>query len=69
MGATTKEATVAYNGFYRFLGDTKAATEASALLAKITTNEKELTEWTKICQGAYASFGDSLPIEGLIEAS
>lgn len=69
MGATTKEATVAYNGFYRFLGDTKAATEASALLAKITTNEKELVEWTKICQGAYASFGDSLPIEGLIEAS
>lgn len=69
MGATTKEATIAYNGLYRFLGDTKAATEASALLAKITTNEKELAEWTKICQGAYASFGDSLPIEGFIEAS
>jgi hypothetical protein len=35
----------------------------------MTTNEKELAEWTTICEGVYATFGDSLPIEGLTEAA
>ena len=34
----------------------------------MTTSEQELAEWTEICQGVYATFGDSLPIEGLTEA-
>ena len=38
-------------------------------MAKITNNQKDLKEWTTICQGVYATFGDSLPIEGLTEAA
>ena len=45
------------------------ATEAAAHLAKLTTNEKELSDWTNICTGVYATFGDSVPIEGLTEAA
>ena len=63
--ATAKEV---YNDLYRVLGDGGKATEAAQHLAKLTTNEKDLAQWTKICQGVYASFGESIPIEGLTEA-
>jgi phage-related protein len=68
-GASAKQATETYKGLYRFLGDTGKASEAAAHLAKITTNQKDLAQWTKIAQGVYATFGDSLPIEGLTEAA
>ena len=32
-------------------------------------NEKDLQTWTDICAGVYATFGASLPIEGLTEAA
>ena len=54
---------------YTVLGDDGQATEGAAHLAKLTTNEKELSDWTNICTGVYATFGDSLPIEGLTEAA
>ncbi|MBQ8763144.1 MAG: hypothetical protein IJZ07_03485 [Clostridia bacterium] len=38
-------------------------------MAQLTTNEQELSQWTNICQGVYATFGASLPIEGLTEAA
>jgi phage-related protein len=68
-GSDAETAKETYNDLYRVLGDGGKATEAAAHLAKLTTNEKELSEWTNICQGVYATFGDSLPIEGLAEAA
>lgn len=68
-GGSAETAKTAYNDLYRVLGDTGQATEAAAHLAKLTTNEKELAEWTNVCQGVYATFGDSLPIESLTEAA
>ncbi len=68
-GASAQQATETYKGFYRFLGDSGQATEAAAHLAKMTTNQQNLAQWTKIAQGVYATFGDSLPIEGLTEAA
>ena len=58
-----------YNDLYRVLGDSGKATEAATHLAQLTTNEKELSEWTNIAQGVYATFTDSLPIEALTEAA
>lgn len=69
MGSTAQQAAESYNGLFRFLGDQDTSVEAAAHLAKLTTNQKELAEWTKICQGIYATFGDSLKIEGLTEAA
>ena len=59
----------AFDGFYRVLGDTDTATEASQLLAKLAQNAEDVGEWTRIAAGVSGTFGDSLPIEGLIEAS
>lgn len=59
----------AYNGFYGILGDTDTATEASQLLAKLANSEEDLTNWTNIAAGVYGTFGDALPIEGLIESA
>ena len=68
-GASAEQAKTTYNGLFRVLGDSGQATEAANHLAQLTTNEKELAEWTNICQGVYATFGDSLAIEGLTEAA
>lgn len=69
MGSTVNQAAESYNNLYRFMGDADTSAEAAAHLAKLTTNQKELAEWTKICQGIYATFGDSLKIESLTEAA
>ena len=68
-GSSAEQAKTTYNDLFRVLGDSGQATEAASHLAKLTTEEKALSEWTNICQGVYATFGDSLPIEGLTEAA
>lgn len=59
----------AYQAFYGILGDTDTATEASQLLAKLAESEEDVATWTEIAAGVSGTFGDSLPIEGLIEAA
>lgn len=68
-GATADTAKQTYNDLFRIIGDSDVSVEAANHLAKLTTNQKDLSEWTNICQGIYATFGDSLPIEGLTEAA
>lgn len=63
---TARKTYVALNGV---LGDSGQAVEAANHLAQLATNEKDLAKWTDICTGVYATFGDSLPIEGLTEAA
>lgn len=58
-----------YSELSAVLGDTGQAVEASNHLAKLVDNEKDLQKWTDICTGVYATFGASLPIEGLTEAA
>lgn len=69
LGSSAETARKAYQKLYGFLGDDGKAVETANLLARMTTNQEELAEWTDILTGAYASFGDSLPVEGLAEAS
>lgn len=68
-GSNADDAALAYNNLYRVLGEDDRSVEAANHLAKLTTNTKDLQDWTWICQGVYATFGDSLPIEGLTEAA
>lgn len=68
-GHSSETATETYNGLVRVLGDTDVAVEAANHLALLCDNEKDLETWTNICTGVYATFGDSLPIEGLTEAA
>lgn len=67
-GSSAEVAKKTYNDLYRVLGDSGQATEAAQHLAKLTTEEKALAEWTNICQGVYATFGSSLPLESMTEA-
>ena len=68
-GYSAEAAQQAYRDFYGILGDTDTATEASQLLAQLAENEEDLSNWTRIAAGVSGTFGDSLPIEGLIEAA
>lgn len=67
-GASAETAKQTYNDLYRVLGDSDVAVEASAHLAQLGLTQQELSEYTNICQGVFATFGDSLPLEGLTEA-
>lgn len=66
LGVKASEKT--FNDLFSVLGDSGKATEASQQLAQIAKTEKELSEYTNILTGVYATFGDSLPVEGLAEA-
>jgi hypothetical protein len=55
--------------FYGIIGEDDTSIEAVNHLAQMTKNQKELADWTTIATGVYASFGDSLPLEGLTEAA
>lgn len=68
-GHSSEAAKRTYSDLNAVLGDSGQAVEASQHLAKLTDNEKDLQTWTDICTGVYATFGESLPIEGLTEAA
>lgn len=66
-GGTAEQAKSTYNELYKVLGDGGRATEAAQHLAKLSTNEETLSTMTGVLTGVYATFGDSLPLEGLAE--
>ena len=68
-GHSSESAKDTYSELNAVLGDSGQAVEASQHLALLADNEKELSTWTDIATGVYATFGESLPIEGLAEAS
>lgn len=68
-GFSAEAATSTYRGFVGLLGETDTAVEASNHLAKLCDNEQQLADWTNIASGVFATFGDSLPLEGLTEAA
>lgn len=69
QGLSLSTANQAYSDFYKILGDSDTAVEASQLLATLAENQQDVEKWTKISAGVYGTFGDALPINGLIEAS
>lgn len=68
-GHSSEAAKQTYSELNAVLGDSGQAVEAAQHLAKLTDNERDLQTWTDICTGVYATFGASLPIEGLTEAA
>ncbi len=68
-GFSADVARKSYRNFYAILGDTDTATEASQLLANMAKNAEDVTKWTRIAAGVHGTFGDSLPIEGLVESA
>ena len=69
-GHSAEAARSAYQDLQGILGETEQSVEAANHLAKLTDNEKDLATWTgDILPGVFATFGASLPIEGLTEAA
>lgn len=68
-GKSADTAKQTYNDLFAIIGESDRAVETANHLAKLTDTQKELTDWTTISTGVFATFGDSLPIENLAEAA
>ena len=68
-GHSSEAAKNTYSELNAVLGDSGQAVEAAQHLAKLTDNEKDLSTWTDIATGVYATFGESIPIESLTESA
>lgn len=68
-GHSSEAASETYKTMQGILGETDQAVEASNHLAKLCKDEEELSKWTNIATGVYATFGDSLPVENITEAA
>ena len=54
---------------YGVLGDNDRAVETATLIAKTSSSQEDLNEWVRASTGIFASYGESLPVEGLAEAA
>ncbi len=68
-GHSSETAVATYQALQGLLGETDQAVEAANHLAKLAESQEELAKWTDVAAGVYATFGASLPIENLTEAS
>lgn len=66
-GHSSAEAKQTYSDLNAVLGDTEQAVEAAQHIAMIADNEKEMNDLTAIGTGVFQRFGQSLPLEGLME--
>ena len=69
MGFSTETATNTWKQLYQVFGEDDRAVEASNLIAKMSDDQKDLSDWVTITTGIWGSYQDSLPVEGLAEAS
>lgn len=63
-GYSAQTAATAYREFYKILGDTDTATEASQLLAKLTRSEQDVTRWTGSPPASAAPSETPSPLRG-----
>ena len=68
-GKTAEQAQSTYSSLNALLGDSDQAVEAAGNIAQLAKSQEDLDKWTTIATGAYATFGDGIPIEGLAEAA
>lgn len=67
-GYTAEQTTEIYKTLYGVLGDEQTAATTIANLQAIGLEQEKLTEITNAAIGAWASYGDSIPIDGLAES-
>lgn len=67
-GYSAQETAVTYRQLYGVLGDDQTAATATANLQAVGLAQDQLTQLTNAAIGAWATYGDSIPIDGLSEA-
>lgn len=68
LNYTTNETKQTYKQLIGVLGDTQSAATTTANLQAIGLEQSQLTQITKGAIGAWARYGDSIPIDGLAES-
>lgn len=67
-GYTAEQTAAVYDRLYSVLGDTQSAATTVANLQAIGLNQIDLMRITNEAIGAWATYGDSIPIDGLAES-
>lgn len=67
-GYTAEETSATYRQLYTVLGDTQTAATAAANLQALGLEQSKLTKLTDMAIGAWATYGDSIPIDSLAES-
>lgn len=67
-GYSAEQTAEVYNRLYSVLGDNQTAATAAANLQAIGLNQEDLMHMTDLAIGAWAKYGDSIPIDSMAEA-
>ena len=67
-GYTAEQTEETYRQLYGVLGDDQTAATTTANLQALGLSQQQLTELTNGAIGAWAKYGDSIPIDGLAES-
>ena len=67
-GYTTEETSDSYRRLYQVLADDQTAATTTANLQALGLAQEDLTTLVDACIGAWATYGDSIPIDGLAES-
>lgn len=68
LGYSAEQTEQTYTQLYGILGDNQTAATATANLQALGLSQQDLTEMTELAIGAWAQYGDSIPIDSLAEA-
>lgn len=67
-GYSAEETAQTYRQLFGVLGDTQTAATTTANLQALSLSQEQLTQLTNSAIGAWATYGDSIPIDSLSEA-
>ena len=68
-GKSVETAESTWKDLYAVFGEDDRAVETANHISKIADNQQELNDWVTITTGVWGTYQDSLPVEGLAEAS
>lgn len=69
VGLSTETAQSTWKELYAVFGEDDRAVETANNIARMADSQKELNDWVTITTGIWGTYQDSLPVEGLAEAS
>jgi len=69
VGMSTETAKDTWKELYAVFGEDDRAVETANNIARMADSQKDLNDWVTITTGVWATYQDSLPVEGLAEAS
>ena len=69
VGMSTETAKDTWKELYAVFGEDDRAVETATHIARMADSQEDLNDWVTITTGVWATYMDSLPVEGLAEAS